>query len=198
MHVSVSSTICLWAICLWACGGQMRTSDPLELELQLWATMLALGIEPRNSTRTSRAFDCWAISPSLTSAWVSKSLRTRWPRPHHRPGDSRASSGCPTPQTVLSHPKQVAVKLLLFCLPKQSCSVVDQTWDLQPYNCVCPAIWCRFFCLLYILIYNAPVFLLPVFVFLLLSFALSCSLSSSSFSPLIYSTCEARQVFFLA
>jgi hypothetical protein len=39
----------------------LRVSDPLELELQLWASMWMLGIEQESS---ARGLNHWAISPA--------------------------------------------------------------------------------------------------------------------------------------
>ena len=39
-----------------------RVLDPLELELQLWASMRMLGTEPGSSAGAAIALNCWAIS----------------------------------------------------------------------------------------------------------------------------------------
>ena len=48
-------------LCLNVC---VRVTDPLELELQLWATMWLLGNEPRSSGSAVRALNHWAITPA--------------------------------------------------------------------------------------------------------------------------------------
>lgn len=44
--------------------GQKKVSAPLELELQLWATMWMLGIKPQSSARAVSSLNWWAISPA--------------------------------------------------------------------------------------------------------------------------------------
>lgn len=47
-----------------ACRGQKRQSGPLELELQMGATLWVVGIEPGSSGRAGSALSHLAISPA--------------------------------------------------------------------------------------------------------------------------------------
>lgn len=70
-----------WYICIpcafSAIRGQKRTPDPLELELLTVVCYVGPGIEPRFFGRTTRASNCWAITPTLWK-WKKKSDFIQW------------------------------------------------------------------------------------------------------------------------
>lgn len=65
-----------------ACGGQKRSLDPLELELQMVVShlMWVLQTEPRSSAEAASAMNNWAISPAPIIFNVFASIPLVWYR----------------------------------------------------------------------------------------------------------------------
>ena len=60
---SVYLYVCMLPTCVYYLQRPEGCQNTLNLELQLWATVWVLGIEPGVSTRAASALNCWATSP---------------------------------------------------------------------------------------------------------------------------------------
>ena len=87
------------------CHHQAKPKPPLIQELSPWnqqelpPSPPVPGLDP-----AWRPYSILSSSVAPSGAWVSESLKTRWPQHPCRSGEPWASSGCLAPQTVLLHP----------------------------------------------------------------------------------------------
>lgn len=89
---------CTLHICV-AHKGQIRPSDPLELELHIYPAMWVLRLEPRSSARTN-SLDPWSISPALCSVFPFISQDETQVLVNINSGASQVSRTCLEPQST--------------------------------------------------------------------------------------------------